>query len=359
LYGERLLDGGAGGLLELAEALGLAATAGAGLIGIPDAANGRGLREAGAAAGVGPGLAQAPAGLDTPAIAAALASGELTAVYLLGVDPLHELPDRAAWEQALEHASTVIAHAAFLTDGLREHATVIFPAEAAAEKEGTVTHPDGRLQRLRPAIARQGAVRSEWWILAELAARLGGERAIANGAMASAALFDAVGFYAGLTLEELAGRGVRWPPREQAAALPAPSSRIETRPPRPLSRVDARALRAGSYRSIWASREVAASPALAFLHPSQRVEVSPAAAHRLGLRDGVEMLVADESGAGVRARVALRDAVPDGSAFLQHAIAADSANLLRGETVEIVPIPEPVEPPPPPEEEASVEEALV
>ena len=65
----------------------------------------------------------------------------------------------------------MIAHAAFLTDAIREHATVVFPAEAAAEKEGTVTHPDGRVQRLRPAIARQGAVRAEWSILAELGAR--------------------------------------------------------------------------------------------------------------------------------------------------------------------------------------------
>ena len=37
---------------------------------------------------------------------------------------------------------------------MREHADVVFPAEAYAEKEGTLTHPDGRVQRLRPAIGR-------------------------------------------------------------------------------------------------------------------------------------------------------------------------------------------------------------
>ena len=128
----------------------------------------------------GPGLADPPleGGHDTPAIAGALQRGELVALYLLAVDPLRDLPERAAWEHALERATTVIAHTAFLTDGVREHATVVFPAEAAAEKEGTVTHPDGRLQRLRPAIARQGAVRSEWSILAELAARLGADPAL-------------------------------------------------------------------------------------------------------------------------------------------------------------------------------------
>jgi NADH-quinone oxidoreductase subunit G len=366
LYGERLLDGGAGGLLALADALGLGTRSGAGLIGIPDAANGRGLREAGVVPNAGPGLRDpAPeGGYDTPAIAAALASGELTALYLLQLDPLRDLPDRAAWSEALEHATTVIAHASFLGDAVREHATVVFPAEAAAEKEGTVTHPDGRVQRLRPAIARQGAVRAEWSILVDLAARLGADLGIRSGAMASAALFDAVPMYAGLTLEELGGRGVRWPTREQAATAPPPSGGLTApRRSRPAPSTRSGALALGTYRSIWAAPEVAASPALAFLHPDQRVELSPDDARRLGLADGAQMLVADETGAQLHARVTLRDAVPVGRAFLARGIAADSANILRGSTIEILPIPEPVEPEPvEPEPEAdggTVEEALV
>jgi NADH-quinone oxidoreductase subunit G len=357
LYGERLLDGrGSQALLELADALALGAHAGAGLIGIPDAANGRGLREAGVLPNGGPGLLE-PAladGRDTPAIAEGLRSGELVAVYLLGVDPLRDLPGRAGWQQALEHASTVIAHAAFLTDGIREHATVVFPAEAAAEKEGTVTHPDGRVQRLRPAIARQGSVRAEWSVLAELGARLGAGAAPRSGAACSAELFAAVPMYAGMTLEELGGAGVRWPAREQAAGLPAPSSsradagREPTAGSEPRAPLKARGAKliAGSYRSIWAGPEVAASPALAFLHPRQRIEIGAADARRLGLSDGAEMAVADESGTQIRARVAVRDGIAAGSAFLQRALAGESAESLSGPTVEIVAIPDP--PPPPP-----------
>ena len=360
LYGERLLDGpgGAAALLALADALDLATVDGAGLIGIPAAANGRGLREAGVLAGAGPGLTDAPlaGGRDTPAIAEALRGGELVALYLLAVDPLRDLPDRRGWEQALEHATTVIAHAAFLTDGIREHATVVFPAEAAAEKEGTVTHPDGRVQRLRPAIARQGQVRAEWSILADLSARLGAADApvIRSGAMASAMLFEAVPMYGGLTLEELGGVGVRWPTRAQAAALPAPATAPAERPARPLPRTSGPRLAAGSYRSLWAAPEVAASPVLAFLHPRQRVEISPLDAARLKLTDGVEMLVSDESGAQIHAQVALRDGVPAGSAFLQRGLASDSAESLGGTTIEIAPIPDP--PPPPPAASASPEQ---
>ena len=120
----------------------------------------------------GPGLrASSPASRDgaRTEIAAAAADGEVTALYLFQTDPVREQPDRALWERALHHAGLVVAHASVLTDGLREHANVVFPAESYAEKEGTVVHPDGRLQRLRTAIAHPGEVRAGWSVIAELA----------------------------------------------------------------------------------------------------------------------------------------------------------------------------------------------
>ena len=50
---------------------------------------------------------------------------------------------------------------------------MVFPAESNAEKEGTLTHPDGRVQRVRQAIGHLGEVRPGWWVLAELADRCG------------------------------------------------------------------------------------------------------------------------------------------------------------------------------------------
>ena len=68
---------------------------GAGLLEVPESANGRGLREAGVLPDCGPGLADAAAeGMGAAAMAAALAEGELGALYLLGVDPLRSHPDR-------------------------------------------------------------------------------------------------------------------------------------------------------------------------------------------------------------------------------------------------------------------------
>ena len=125
---------------------------------MPASPNGRGLAEAGVLPNAGPGFSETAPGRDAAAIAAAARGGELTALYLLHADPVTELPGRAGWEAALERATTVIAHADFLTDGVREHATFVFPAESYAEKDGTLTHPDGRLQRLRAAIGHPGDV---------------------------------------------------------------------------------------------------------------------------------------------------------------------------------------------------------
>jgi len=186
LWHERLSAGADGeltarALLDLAGTLSLAGRQNAGLLEIPAEANGRGLREAGVLPNAGPGLADpSEEGLDSLGIAEALIAGELSALYLLGVDPLER--DRPLWQAALERASTVVAHAMFLTEGVEAHANVVFPAEAYAEKKGTIVHPDGLVQRLRPAVARVGgseSSRAESQVLADVTARVSSDVAAA------------------------------------------------------------------------------------------------------------------------------------------------------------------------------------
>jgi NADH-quinone oxidoreductase subunit G len=323
LFGERLVSGPRGAqaaraLLALAGELDLlSGRAGAGLLCVPDATNGRGLAEAGVLPNAGPGLsAVVSPGRDAGAIRAAAAGGELTALYLLHADPLVDLPGREAWDAALERATTVVAHAAFLTDGVREHATVVFPAESYAEKEGTITHPDGRVQRLRPAIGHPGSVRSEWSVIAELARRLELDLGVLTGPMATAQLVDAVAFYAGLDLDEIGGRGVRWQERDAASAFPpADLGAFEPEPPPSAAQANGR-LRLGTYRSIWNAEEVRVSPALHFLHPRAQVEMAPADAQRLELFPGDRVVVGSD-GRTVDATVIVREANPEGTVFLE------------------------------------------
>ncbi|MGZ4295792.1 MAG: NADH-quinone oxidoreductase subunit NuoG [Solirubrobacteraceae bacterium] len=134
MFSERIGGAAASALIRLARRLGLAAREGAGLLALPAGSNGRGLREAGAVPDAGPGhSAVDAAGRSAAEIAAAAADGEITALHLFGTDPIRNEPNRALWERALHSAALVVAHASVLTEGLAEHATVVFPAESHAE----------------------------------------------------------------------------------------------------------------------------------------------------------------------------------------------------------------------------------
>jgi NADH-quinone oxidoreductase subunit G len=349
VWGERLAAGPGGAdalraLLNVAERLRLAGSDGAGLLEIPAATNGRGLREAGALPNAGPGYGEPGAtGAAAGGIAAATERGELTALYLMHADPLRDAPDTGLWERALARAGLVVAHAALLTEGLHEHADVVFPAEAYAEKEGTMVHPDGRMQRLRPAIGRPADVRAEWQLLAELSRRLGhdldvltgpGAEGVAGG-RATAQLVAAVPFYAGLTLESIGGRGIRWPESVAAVALPAgDAAPFALAAPAPLPRPAGGVLRLGTHRSIWAAPEVETSPALKFLAARQRAELSPADAARLGIGDG-EPVAVSADGTRVEAEAVVRAAVPVGTVFLEEGTATSPANALTAALVEV------------------------
>ena len=338
VWGERLPSEALPHLLSLAESLGLAGRPGAGLLEIPSGANGRGLREVGMLPNAGPGFAEPLSpGRGAGEIAAAAEDGEITALYLFQTDPVRDHPDSALWGRALHRAGLVVAHASVLTDGIREHANVVFPAESHAEKDGTVVHPDGRIQRLRAAIAHPGQVRSGWAVIAELARRVGLELDAETSPEVFDQLVGAVPFYEGLTLEEVGGRGIRWQQRPAAARFPAPVQRAQTAGAPAQTAAPAPhngALRLGTYRPIWASVEVEVSPTLQFAIPRQQIELSPDDARRLGIAHG-ERVEVTQDGTRLRASAAIRTGVLNGTAFLAEGIAADSANALTEPNVEV------------------------
>jgi NADH-quinone oxidoreductase subunit G len=312
---------------------------------LPAGANGRGLREAGAVPDAGPGYATlGTPGRSAAEIGAAAAAGEITALHLFATDPVRDQPDRPLWERAMHSAALVVAHASVLTEGLAEHATVIFPTESHAEKAGTVVHPDGRLQRQRIAIAYPGEVRPGWWVLNEIASACGVDAGVTRAGDAFAQLVAAVPFYAGLTLEAIGGRGVRWQERPQSQSMALadtdpthPAGAGSSEPAHPagaLSPSDGH-LRLGTYRPIWAAPECEISPALKFLIPEQQVELSPDDAQRLGILHGEDVVVA-QNGTRLNAKAFVRSTVAPGSAFLADGLAADSANVLTEPFIEVI-----------------------
>jgi NADH-quinone oxidoreductase subunit G len=358
LWGERIAregDGATAALLDLASALDLASKEGSGLLEIPDLANARGLREAGCLPDAGPGLTNAAlttlsganaafVGKSTEEIRAALESGELKSLVLFGVDPLRDFPDTEAWKRALAAADHIVCFSTFET-ATTAIADVVLPLETHAEKDGTVTHPDGRLQRVRPSASRPGEIRPNWGVLAELSLALGHDTGIVSQPSALEALTDAVPFYAGIDDSEIAGRGVRWQDRDAAAFLPASESAVPEGAPGAGSPGTPRdsgpgdpvpgALTLGTYRDLWAGPITELNPPLKFLQPRQRVELSLSDAERLGLSNGDTVRVS-QNGSTVEASVQIRERIQEGVCFLIEGTSEGNANqLLNGGPVEV------------------------
>jgi NADH-quinone oxidoreductase chain G len=343
VWGERLSHGPRGAqavdaLLAVASALNLSGTDGSGLLEVPAGTNGRGLREVGLLPNAGPGFSEA-SGRGSAEIAEALVGGESSAVILLHSDPLATHPNRGRWEAALDRATFVVAVAEFLDGGVAEHADVILPAESYAEREGTVVHPDGRLQRLRQTVGHPGDVRPVWWQLEQILNRLGHGTGALTPPMISELIFKEVPFYDGLTLEEIGGRGIRWQERDAASKLQAaelPTTQLEDPPSAP----DANgSLRLGTRPSLWSGYVARHAPVLEFLKPEQTVELSPVDAERLGLGSGALVRVG-VNGTRIGATAVVRAGVPEGTAFLIEGTDDEPAGLLlNGEpqTVEITP----------------------
>jgi NADH-quinone oxidoreductase subunit G len=329
VWGERLGRGEAGAaavdsLLELARQLRCAETDGAGVLGVPDVTNARGLREVGVLPDAGPGLAEAAGGRGAEGIRTALEQDELSALLLYGADPVRDYPGSEGWRKALQSADFVLAFAMF-EDASAKLADVVLPLQSHAEKEGTVTHPDGRLQRVRPSVTNPGAVRPGWEVLCELAAALDHETGLGSVPEVLAALTEETGIYAGVTAEEIGGKGIRWQERESAAALPEPSAGARASAPQSPQGGDGLLL--GTYRDIWASPVTELNPPLHFLVPKQRLEVSSGDAERLGLEDG-ERATVSVNGDSVNAIVAIRERLAEGTCFLVEGTAEDNANAL-------------------------------
>jgi NADH-quinone oxidoreductase subunit G len=310
-------------LLELARALKLDQAEGAGLLEVPSFANARGLREAGCLPDAGPGLAEVTAGRSTEEIRDDLIFGETTGLVLFGVDPLRDFPGTPAWEEAITAADFVVCFSMHET-ATTAKADVLFPLETHAEKDGTVTHPDGRLQRVRPSAGRPGDIRSNFQVLSELAAALGLETGVDSQPTAFAALKAAVPFYADVDDAKLGGKGLRWQDTAAAASAPAP---VPGQPIRETG-IAGRAITEGdfilgTYRDLWAGPITELNPPLKFLTPRQRLEISLADAERLGLRNGDRVRVSR-----VEAEVQVRERVPEGVVFLAEGVADGNANAL-------------------------------
>ena len=111
-------------------------------------------------------------GLTVVEIMNAVHAGEIRGMYIEGENPAMSDPDLNHARQALAKLEHLVVQDLFLTE-TAFHADVVLPASAFAEKLGTYTNTDRRVQIGRPVIAPPGDARQDWWIIQEIAKRIG------------------------------------------------------------------------------------------------------------------------------------------------------------------------------------------
>jgi len=147
-------------------------------------------------------------GLDTAEILASMAgeatSGQaVTALVLLGADPLNDFPDRAVAEAALSAGHFVVAVTGHPSESVDDYADVVLPCAVAHERPGTSTNIEGRVTRLGQKLTAPGFAWPDWMIAAELAVALGQDLGVSSANDLADELQLIAPAYAGLTLAVL------------------------------------------------------------------------------------------------------------------------------------------------------------
>jgi NADH-quinone oxidoreductase subunit G len=297
---------------------------GPGLLEVPQESNTRGLREVGCLPRAKPGLVPIDGGRGSAQIKDGLVVHDLGAFLLVNADPVRTYPDSDGWRRALS-GSFVVSIASFEDDSTRL-ADLVIPAETFAEKEGTVTHPDGRLQRLRRNVPLPEGTIPGWRFLDAVATELGAGVDAEAPADVFAALCEDVAFYAGLTYEEIGGTGVRWGERAPGHSW-TPTVAGPHPAPQPQPEPGGEGLVLGTHRDLWAVDATKRNPALRFLMPKQKLELHAKDAEGLKLANGDEVIVS-VNGHSVEATVAIRERMREGAAFLIEGTDEANGNLL-------------------------------
>jgi NADH-quinone oxidoreductase subunit G len=250
-------------------------------------------------------------GKDTRAMLEGLDSGEVRFLLLVGTDPVRDIPDPRQAVLALDAAEYVVSIDLFLNDSNRE-ADVVLPAAGFAEKEGTVTNLEGRVQKVNVIAPVPGQARPDWAILDDLSDRAGRSIGLASAESIAKEISEVAPAYAGVTWDHL-----DWEARD-GAVVPLsgsqPFSHIpvalkgDTAPTAPLLLHVARTL----YDDGVMMRH---TPMLRPLAPGPVAHLNPEDAKKAGAQDGHLVKVVTSHGEGEFSAV-VDEEMPEGVVYV-------------------------------------------
>jgi len=292
-------------------------------------------------------------GLTVVEILQAADEGRIKALYCMGENPVLSDPNTNHTIEALEKLELLIVQDLFLSD-TAEFAHVVLPSASFAEKDGTFTNTERRVQRVRKAIEPPGQARPDWQIIADLATRMGYPMHYDHPSQIMDEMARLTPIYGGISYERLENGGLQWPcpdpehpgtPYLHKGRFSRGLGRFHPTPfKEPVELPD------DDYPFILSTGRVLyhfhtttmtrQSDGLAELYPGGDVQISPEDAERLGIKPGEVIEVASRRGS-VRARALITERVPPGMVYMPFHFREAPANVLTIDALDpIAKIPE-------------------
>ena len=290
-------------------------------------------------------------GLTATEMTAAMLDGRLRGLYIFGENPALSDPNSNHSRKAFANLDFLVVQDIFMTE-TAQLADVVLPGASFAEKEGTFTSSERRVQRVRQAIDPPGRARSDLWIIDQLWRRLGDAEGYGDPPQAERIFAEVASLWpgiAGMSYRRLEGDGLLWPcPTEDHpgtdflfkeefnrpggralfSAVPfVPSGELPDRD-FPLLLTTGREL--FHYHTGTMTRRSSGLNAVA---PEAFVEISELDAEILGISDGEVVAVSSRRGA-IRLKARVGAMVPRGVVFIPFHYREAAANLLTNDAMD-------------------------
>ena len=280
-------------------------------------------------------------GLSLVEILGAAHRREIKALYLVGENPALSDPDlQHVWE-ALTRLEFLVVQDIFLSETAK-FAHVVLPAASFAEKDGTFTNTERRVQRVRKAIEPIGESKPDWWIVCQVAQRLEARGFDYNHpSEIMEEIRKLTPSYGGISCERLENGGLQWPcPSEDHPGTSILHRNIFVRgkgrfiplkytPPGEMPDEDY-PLILSTGRSLYhfhtgtMTRKVAG---LNIIEPEAAVEINPEDASRLGIAQGDKVKISSRRGEVV-VKAKITDSFAPGVVFMTFHFAESAANII-------------------------------
>ena len=137
-------------------------------------------------------------------------AGELKSLYIIGENPMVSDPDLNHVKASLENLDFLVVQDIFLTETAKM-ADVVLPSRCFAEKDGTFSNTERRVQRTREAVTPPGESKYDWETLCEIARKMGYEMSYKDSREIFEELAKVTPSYAGITYDRIDQVGLHWP----------------------------------------------------------------------------------------------------------------------------------------------------